>query len=95
MIIIHKKAPTTEKRYRVPDVAKTIGLSEGQVSGFFNNRGETTKDGLTMDQIEEVCRGKMRSVIRWKEVDEIRKRLLTERGIEIVEKDEQQEQMAI
>ena len=95
MIIIHKKAPTAERRYRVPDVAKAIGLSEGQVSGFFNNRGETTKDGLTMDQIEEVCRNSSRTVIRWKTVEEIRNRLLNERGIEIIEQDDPQEEMAI
>ena len=94
MIIIHKKAPTAEKRYRVPDVAKAIGLSEGQVSGFFNNRGETTKDGLTMDQIEEVCRSSSRTVIRWKTVEEIRSRL-NDRGIEIIEQDDPQEEMAI
>lgn len=95
MIIIHKKAPTAERRYRVVDVAKATGFSEGQVSGYFNNRNLTTKDGLTLDQIEEVCRENRRSVIRWKAVDEIRSRLLAERGIEIIEKDDQQEEMAI
>lgn len=95
MIIIRKKAPTAEKRYRVPDVAKATGLSEGQVSGFFNNRGETTKDGLTLDQIDEVCRNTSRTVIRWKTVEEIRTRLMNERGIEIIEQDDPQEEMAI
>lgn len=95
MIIIHKKAPQAERRYRVVDVAKATGLSEGQVSGYFNNRSMTTKDGLTLDQIEEVCRDAKRSVIRWKAVEEIRSRLLNERGIEIVEKEDPQEEMAI
>ena len=95
MIIIHKKAPTAERRYRVPEIAKATGLSEGQISGFFNNRSQTTKDGLTLEQIDEVCRSTKRSVIKWRVVDEIRNRLLNERGIEIIEKEDPQEEMAI
>ena len=86
-MITIKKNPAHEKpepRYRVVDVAKATGLSEGQVNGYFANRKVSTKNGLTLEQIELVALSSKRGPgIQWDAVKEIRTRLEKERGITI------------
>lgn len=77
-----------EKRYRIIDVAKATGLSEGQVQGYFSNRDISTKAGLTLEQIEAMAlSGKRGPGINWKDVQEIRTRLDQERGVIIAVED--------
>ncbi len=88
MITIRQLDKKPEKKYYVPDIAKATGLSEGSVTGYFVNRKISTKNGLTIEQIEAVCRASKRSGertgIHWDTVQEIRTRLKEECGIEIV-----------
>jgi len=75
-----------EARYRIIDVAKATGLSEGQVMGYFSNRKISVKNGITIEQITSMIHGNKRGPgIQWDKVAEIRQRLLDESGIEIVE----------
>ena len=86
MITISKKPvfEKPEKKYRVIEVAKALGLSEGQVMGYFSNRGISAKNGLTLEQIETVAFATTRgSGVRWEDVKDIRERLSNERGVEI------------
>ena len=87
-MITIRRDPTAvkvEKKYKVTDVAQAIGRTEGSISGYFSNRGISTKNGITLDQIEELLYARTRGDgIHWDIVDEIRKRL-AERGYEIVE----------
>lgn len=86
MIKIRQVEKKQETRYRVIDVAKATGLSEGQITGYFSNRKISTKAGLTIEQVEQVLRGARRGPgIYWDKVQEIRERLLAECGIEVVE----------
>ncbi len=86
MIKIRELEKKPEKRYRVIDIAKATGLSEGQVTGFFSNRKVSVKSGLTIEQVEQVLRGARRGPgINWEDVKQIRERLKDERGLEIVE----------
>ena len=41
-------------KWTVTEVSQATGLSEGAISGYFSNRGITTKKGLTLTQILEV-----------------------------------------
>lgn len=85
-IEIEERVAAPEKRYRVVDVAKATGKTEGQVNGYFSNRGSSTKNGLTLQEIVDCLRGKVRGEgVRWTDVDEIRDRLRKEHGIRIVE----------
>lgn len=86
MIKINKEKRKPEKRYRIVDAAKAIGLSENAVYGFFSNDNISVKNGITLAQIEAVCEGPRRGQgIRWEDVREIRDRLLDEYGTEITE----------
>lgn len=80
----------TESRYTVQEVAQAIGLSEGTVSGYFTNRGISTKDGLTLDQITEVLERKRTrgGGVDFKRVKEIQNRLVSEKGYYIDRSDE-------
>ena len=84
------KKEYSESRYTVQETAQAIGLSEGVVSGYFSNRGITTRDGLTLDQIAEVLeRQRTRGGgIDFKRVVEIRNRLMAEKGYELDKSDE-------
>lgn len=83
--IISKK----EKRYNIPTVAKAIGKTEGAISGFFSNKHISTREGITLKQIADVCRGRTRgATVKWGDVKEIRTLLLDEHGIEIVDEEE-------
>ena len=86
MIRIRQVEKKQEARYRVIDVAKATGLSEGQITGYFSNRKISVKQGLTIEQVEQVLQGARRGPgIDWEKVQEIRDRLKAERGIEITE----------
>ena len=39
--------------WTVTEVSQATGASEGAISGYFSNRGITTKGGLTLSQILE------------------------------------------
>jgi len=41
-------------RWTVTEVSQASGLSEGAISGYFSNRGISTKKGLNLIQILEV-----------------------------------------
>ena len=85
-IVEIEKQDIPQKRYNVPTVAKAIGKSEGAINGYFSNRGISTKNGITVEQIAEVCRAKTRGAsIAWADVKEIRKMLMERCGIQIVE----------
>lgn len=75
-----------EKRYNVQNVAKAIGKSEGQVRGYFTNKHISTKKGITISQVAEVCFSRIRGEsINWDDVAEIRSELEEKYGISIVE----------
>ena len=40
--------------WTVTEVSQASGLSEGTISGYFSNRGISTKGGLTLNQVLEV-----------------------------------------
>ena len=83
-----EKPNKPEKRYNVPTVAKAIGKTEGAISAYFSNRGISTRNGITIAQIAEACRGKTRGIsVSWTDVKEIRARLEDEHGIQIVDDD--------
>ena len=82
MIKINREA---EKRYRVAEVAKAVGLSEHAVSGYFNNRSISTKGGVTIEQVFDLCKGRRRGDINWDAVKQIRETLATRYGVEIIE----------
>lgn len=48
-------------KWTVTEVAQASGLSEGAISGYFNNRGVTTKNGLNLSQILEVLTARRRN----------------------------------
>lgn len=78
--------PHKEPRYQVPTVAQAIGLSEGAVSGYFNNRKISAREGLTLAQIVDVIEARRRGPgIDWTACNEIRKRLSEEYGYEMTE----------
>lgn len=52
-MVIVKKENTKSEKFMVPDIAKALGRSEGSVTGYFTNRGITTKKGLTVEQVYE------------------------------------------
>jgi hypothetical protein len=88
MIVITRNmnAVKAEKRYKPADVAQAIGRTEGSISGYFSNRGISVKNGITLDQIEELLHARTRGEgIHWDLVEEIRNRLITEKGYEIKE----------
>ena len=90
MIIIKKQERKPEARYRVPEVAKATGFTEGQVMGFFSNRKISVANGITLEQIDQMINGGKRTQVKWDKVIEIRQRLKEECGIEVVEVDEEQ-----
>lgn len=73
-----------ERRYSVATVSQAIGRSEGSITGYFSNKGITTKGGLTLGQIVEVLETPVRGkIIDWNGVNEIQSRLQEEYGYEI------------
>lgn len=82
-----------EPRYFVQEIAQAIGLSEGTISSYFTNRGQSIKDGLTLDDIVKVLeRGRTRGDgIDFNAVMEIRRRLVREKGYSIDRSDECEE----
>ena len=47
-------------KWTVTEVSQASGLSEGSISGYFSNRGITTKQGLSLAQILEVLTARRR-----------------------------------
>lgn len=82
-----------EPRYDVQEIAQAIGLSEGTISSFFTNKGQSTRDGLTLDEIVKVLERPRRrgDGIDWNVVKEIRRRLVREKGYTIDRSDECEE----
>lgn len=73
------------KKYSVATVSFAIGRSESSIQGYFSNRGISVKNGIDINQIEEVVNAKTKgAVINWDSVDEIRE-LLKLRGYEQIE----------
>lgn len=93
------KKEQTEERYFVPEIAQAIGLSEGTIHGFFRNRKDgkepmkkSLKDGLTLDEIEMVIERKRTrgDGIDFDAVNRIRNRLISEKGYEWEDEEDNQ-----
>jgi len=41
-------------KWTVSEVSQATGISEGAISGYYSNRGVSTKGGLTLSQVLEV-----------------------------------------
>lgn len=83
--IIKNNAVVTEEKFSVATVSQAIGRSEGSISAYFSNKGESTKGGITIRQVVEVLESPVRGqIIDWKGVDKIRKQLV-HYGYEVVE----------
>ena len=65
----------SERRYSVQVVSQAIGLSEGAVSGYFNNQDISVSDGITAEQVIELVdyrsRGRKYKDIDWDAVDSL------------------------
>ena len=73
------------KRYSVATVAQAVGRSEGSISGYFSNRGISTKGGITIAQVDEYLQAPIRgAIINWEKDEELRQRLRDEYGYEDV-----------
>ena len=83
-----KKKP--EKLYKICDVAKAVYKSESSVQGYFSNRKISTKKGVTLEQVFEYLtkNGTRGQGINWRDVEEIRNRLMDEMGAREVEDQE-------
>ena len=86
------KKEKEETRYFVPEISQAIGISEGTIHGYFTNKSsgrpkKSTKDGLTLDDIVDVLERKRTrgDGIDFTAVKEIRRRLIEEKGYELVE----------
>ena len=81
-----------ERKYNVQVVSQAIGLSEGQVSGYFNNQNISVTGGLTAEQVTGLLEyrdncGRKFKEIDWDAVDNLKAELET-LGWEIVDSDE-------
>lgn len=86
------KKEKEETRYFVPEISQAVGLSEGTIHGYFTNKSsgrpkKSTKDGLTLDEICEVLERKRTrgDGIDFATVQEIRHRLIKEKGYVLVD----------
>ena len=65
----------SERRYSVQVVSQAIGLSEGAISGYFNNQDISVSDGITAEQVIELVeyrsRGRKYKDIDWDAVDSL------------------------
>ena len=84
-----------EKRYPVPEVSMATGLSENTIYAYFSSRKITTREGLTLDQIEEVCLSRRRGGISWELVREVEDRLFREKGISVIREDAVEDVMMV
>jgi hypothetical protein len=83
-----RKRSIDEKKYKVATVTQAIGRTEGSITGYFSSKNVSIKEGITMDQIEELLAAPTRgNPIDWNGVKEIRKNLEA-RGYEIDYSDE-------
>ena len=89
MIKINITQKKPEKKYRVVDVAKALGISQNSIYGFFNNIDVSTKGGLSINQIVALAKyyanaKERKTNISWETVEEIRNILAEQYGIEIL-----------
>ena len=89
MIKINLTQKKPEKKYRVVDVAKALGISQNSIYGFFNNIDVSTKGGLSINQIVGMAKyyaneKPRKTNIQGETVKEIRNVLKEEYGIEIL-----------
>lgn len=81
-----------ERKYSVQVVSQAIGLSEGQVSGYFNNKGISVTGGLTAKQVADLIEhrddcGRKFKEIDWNAVDSLKVELEA-LGWEVVDTEE-------
>lgn len=70
-----------EPLYSVATVAQAISRSEGSISGYFSNKGISTKGGITLAQVAEVMESPVRGkIIDPDKIQEIHRRLHDEYG---------------
>ena len=84
----------SERRYSVQVVSQAIGLSEGAVSGYFNNQDISVSGGITAEQVIELAdyrsRGRKYKDIDWDAVDSLIAELKN-LGYEVVDVSEEEE----
>ena len=84
----------SERRYSVQVVSQAIGLSEGAVSGYFNNQDISVSDGITAEQVIELVdyrsRGRKYKDIDWDAVDSLIAELKN-LGYEVVDVSEEED----
>lgn len=84
----------SERRYSVQVVSQAIGLSEGAVSGYFNNQDISVADGITAEQVIELVdyrsRGRKYKDIDWDAVDSLIAELKN-LGYEVVDVSEEED----
>ena len=79
----------TSERYDVQTVARAIARTDKAVASWCSNRGISVKDGITEEQVVEMCKLKgARDSIKWAKVHKLRRRLEERYGILITEEDE-------
>ena len=59
----------SERRYSVQVVSQAIGLSEGAISGYFNNQGISVVGGITAKQVIELVEWRVGTGRKYKEID--------------------------
>ena len=84
----------SERRYSVQVVSQAIGLSEGAISGYFNNQGISVVGGITAKQVIELVEwrstGRKYKEIDWNEVKALLSELRT-LGYEVADVNEEDE----
>ena len=58
-----------ERRYSVQVVSQAIGLSEGAISGYFNNQDISVVGGITAKQVVEFAEWRISTGRKYKEMD--------------------------
>lgn len=88
------KTDSEQKKYKIQVVSQAIGLSEGAVSGYFNNQDISVSDGITAEQVIELVdyrsRGRKYKDIDWDAVDSLIAELKN-LGYEVVDVSEEED----
>lgn len=84
----------SERRYSVQVVSQAIGLSEGAISGYFNNQNISVVGGITAKQVVEfaewrISTGRKYKGIDWNEVNALLSELRT-LGYEVADVNEEE-----
>ena len=89
------KTDSGQNKYKIQVVSQAIGLSEGAVSGYFNNQNISVSDGITAEQVVELIewrsRGRKYKDIDWDAVDSLIAELKN-LGYEVVDVNEDKEE---